>query len=413
MEPLSLPRSEHTLSRRHIDPDALKILFRLRHLGFTAYLTGGAVRDMLLGKTPKDFDIATDARPAQIKKYFANAFIIGRRFRLAHIRFRGGKIIEVATFRKDPGPAPDGAAGVEGERSPQFAFGTPAEDAWRRDITVNALFYDPVSAEVIDYVGGVADLRQGRIRVIGDAAERFREDPVRIWRVIRYAARLGFQIGAEVGNEIRASRHLLAGCADARLFEEFSKDMLGPQARSVVEGLREFGILSLLLGRIGAAFESDPVLFAKACALLDIADREKALRRDPSLGEMTVLLFWPWVESLLAGSPADPGTVLRKEFMDADLAVALPKSLRAQAIDVMVLVNRMERGLRSGNMRWSLRGRPQYPQASRLYFLIKQHRAPEEGESFASLFQKEFPSRPLQESGRPRRRRRRKKPALQ
>jgi len=411
MEPLILPRSEHTLSRRHIDPDALKILFRLRHLGFTAYLTGGAVRDMLLGKTPEDFDIATDAHPAQIKKHFANAFIIGRRFRLAHIRFRGGKVIEVATFRKDPGPA--ALHSGPGAAPPQYAFGTPAEDAWRRDITVNALFYDPVTAEVIDYVGGVADLRQGRIRVIGDAAERFREDPVRIWRVIRYAARLGFQIGAEVGDEILASRHLLAGCSDARLFEEFSKDMLGPQARAVVAGLREFGILSLLLGRIGAAYESDPGLFAGVCVLLDIADREKALHRDPGLGEMSVLFFWPWVESLLAGTTADPATILRKEFLDAELAVALPKSLRAQAIDVMVLLNRMIRGLRSGNMRWSLRGRPQYPQASRLYFLVEQHRAPAEGESFESLFQKAFPARPLRESGRPRRRRRRIKPALQ
>ena len=409
--PFVLTRSEHTLSRRHIDPDALKILFRLRHLGFTAYLTGGAVRDMLLGKTPKDFDIATDAHPAQIKKYFANAFIIGRRFRLAHIRFRGGKVIEVATFRKDPGPAV--APCGPGAPPPQHAFGTPAEDAWRRDITVNALFYDPGTAEVIDYVGGVADLRQGRIRVIGDVAERFREDPVRIWRVIRYAARLGFRIGAEVGDEILDSRQLLAGCSEARLFEEFSKDMLGPQTRTVVAGLREFGILSLLLGRIGSAYESDPGLFAGVSALLDIADREKALHREPGLGEMSVLFFWPWVESLLAGTPTDPATILRKEFMDAEMAVALPKSLRAQAIDVMVLLNRMVRGLRSGNMRWSLRGRPQYPQASRLYFLIEQHRAPAEGESFESLFHQAFPERPLRESGRPRRRRRRKKPALQ
>ena len=409
--PLILARADHPVSRRHIDADALKIMFRLQNLGFTAYLTGGAVRDMMLGRTPKDFDIATDARPNQIRKYFANAFIIGRRFRLAHIRFRGGKVIEVATFRKDPGPA--AAPCGPGAPPPQYAFGTPAEDAWRRDITVNALFYDPGTAEVIDYVGGVADLRQGRIRVIGDVAERFREDPVRIWRVIRYAARLGFRIGAEVGDEILDSRQLLAGCSEARLFEEFSKDMLGPQTRTVVEGLREFGILSLLLGRIGSAYESDPGLFAGVSALLDIADREKTLHREPGLGEMSVLFFWPWVESLLAGTPTDPATILRKEFMDAEMAVALPKSLRAQAIDVMVLLNRMMRGLRTGNMRWSLRGRPQYPQASRLYFLIEQHRAPAEGESFESLFHQAFPERPLRESGRPRRRRRRKKPALQ
>ncbi len=259
---------------------------------------------MLLGKEPKDFDIATDARPGQVKKYFGNAFIIGRRFRLAHIHFRGGKIIEVATFRRDPGPdVPDPPAAGAG---PQFAFGTPAQDAWRRDITINALFYDPVRAAVIDYVGGVEDLRQGRIRMIGEAGERFREDPVRIWRVIRYAARLGFVIEADIAREIAAQRHLLAGISSARLFEEFCKDMLGSQTRSIVSGLRDHGILALLLGRIGAAFETDPVLFDRVCALLDIADREKSLRRDPGLAEMTALLFWPWAEPLLAGRQAGP-----------------------------------------------------------------------------------------------------------
>jgi poly(A) polymerase len=260
----------------------------------------------------------------------------------------------------------------------------------------------------------VADLRRGLIRVIGAAGERFAEDPVRIWRVIRYAARLGFTIGEDVGNEIRRQRHLLGGCSDARLFEEFSKDLLGPQTRSVVDGLRKYGILNLLLGRIGETYESDPPLFAKACALLDIADREKELRRDPGLGEMSVLLFWPWVESLLALAPPDPGQVLKKAFMDAGLAVALPKSLRAQVSDVMVMVNRMMRGLRSGNMRWSMRGRPQYPEAARLCFLIGQNRVPEEGESFESLFQKAFPERPLRVNERRRRRRpRRKRPLAQ
>ncbi|HEX7503158.1 MAG TPA: polynucleotide adenylyltransferase PcnB, partial [Acidobacteriota bacterium] len=353
-EPVILPRSRHTLSRRNIDADALRILFRLHRLGFTAYLTGGAVRDMLLGREPKDFDIATDARPGQVKKYFSNAFIIGRRFRLAHIHFRGGKIIEVATFRRDPGPDIPGplAPGA----GPQFAFGTPAQDAWRRDITINALFYDPVRAAVIDYVGGLEDLRQGRVRMIGEAGERFREDPVRIWRVIRYAARLGFVIEADIAAAIAAERHLLAGISSARLFEEFCKDLQGSQTRSIVSGLRDHGILALLLGRIGAALENDPVLFDRACALLAIADHEKSLRRDPGLAEMTALLCWPWAEPLLAGARPDPFPVLKKAFLHAGIAVALPKALLVQVIDILAMAGRMVRALRDGNMRWSLRG---------------------------------------------------------
>ena len=414
--PLVLARADHPVSRRHIDPDALKILFRLQHLGFTAYLTGGAVRDMMLGRTPKDFDIATDARPNQIRKYFANAFIIGRRFRLAHIRFRGGKVIEVATFRKDPGPAvmaasPSGA--VAEEASPQYAFGTPAEDAWRRDITVNALFYDPVTATVIDYVGGVADLRQGRIRIIGEARERFREDPVRIWRVIRYAARLGFAIDAEVGAAIRAERGLLAGCSEARLYEEFTKDLLGARAQAVFAGHREYGVLRLLLGAIGAALEDDAAMFDVSSSLLAIADAEKEAGRSPGLDELMVMLLWAWAAPPLAGAGPDPFTALKKAFLGAGMAVALPKGMRAQVIDLLTLTGRLVRALGDGHMRWSVRQRPGYAFASRLCFMISQGRVPEEGESFELLFQKAFPNRPPQGGGRPRRRRRRKHPAAQ
>jgi poly(A) polymerase len=410
-EPIILPRSEHTLSRRHIDPDALRIMFRLQRLGFIAYLTGGAVRDMLLGKTPKDFDIATDAHPAQVKKYFGNAFIIGRRFRLAHIHFRGGKIIEVATFRKDPGPA--AAEALPSGSALPLAFGTPAEDAWRRDITINALFYDPTSATVIDYVGGVADLRQERIRVIGEAGERFREDPVRIWRVIRYAARLGFVIGADVGAEIQKCRHLLANCSEARLFEEFLKDLQGPRTRSVVDVLRKFGILRLLLGHIGEACETDPLLFARACSYLAIEDNEKSSGRDVGPAEICSLLFWPWAESQLVGSTSDPYPVLKKAFMNAGMVIALPKSLRAAIIDIMALVSRMLRALDSGNMRWSMRERPYYPVAARICFLIQRRKAPLEGESFETIYQEAFRGRPVREGRHPRHRRRKNKPTAQ
>lgn len=403
--PLILPRAEHALSRRDIDPDALKILFRLQRLGFTAYLTGGAVRDLLLGRKPKDFDIATDARPNQIRKYFANAFIIGRRFRLAHIRFRGGKVVEVATFRSDPPPPPAGGAAGS---APLYVFGTPEQDAWRRDITVNALFYDPATASVIDHVGGVADLRRGRIRVIGAAGERFREDPVRIWRVIRYAARLGFAIDGELAAAIRVQRELLGGCSQARLFEEFSKDLLGARARDVFALHREFGVLRLLLGAIGEALENDGRMFAVSLSLLAIADAEKEAGRAPGLDELVALLLWPWAEPQLGKGGPDPFPLLKKAFQDAGMVVSLPKGLRAQVIEVMALAGRLLRALGDGNMRWSVRQRPGYAQASRLCFMITQGRVPEDGESFELLFRKAFPGRPLMGGGRPRRRRRRR-----
>jgi len=437
--PLILPRAEHCVSRRDIDPEALKILFRLQRLGFTAYLTGGAVRDMLLGRKPKDFDIATDARPNQIRKYFANAFIIGRRFRLAHIRFRGGKVIEVATFRKDPGPAagsavpssgtafaagqipaaqkpPEegGAVMAAGERAPLYAFGTPEEDAWRRDITVNALFYDPATAAVIDYVGGVADLRQGRIRVIGDAAERFREDPVRIWRVIRYAARLGFAIGDGIGAEILEQRQLLAGCSESRMYEELSKDLLGPRSRDVFALHREYGVLRLLLGRIGEALENDEPMFAVSSSLLACADAEKEAGRPMGLDEMLSLLLWPWAAPLLSHAGPDPFPLLKKAFLGAGMVVALPKGMRAQVTDLLALAGRMVRALGDGNMRWSARSRPGYALASRLCYMIAQGRVPAAGESFEDLYQKTFPGRPLWGGSSPRRRRpRRQVPTVQ
>jgi poly(A) polymerase len=400
-EAVVLKKTAHGISRRNIDPDALRILFRLHSLRFTAYLTGGAVRDMMLGMAPKDFDIVTDARPGQIKKYFPRVFIIGRRFRLAHIHFRDGKIIEVATFRKKSAfNAPDAP---EAGNDPENIYGSPCEDAFRRDITINALFYDAVTATVIDYVGGVADLRLRRIRIIGDPGERFREDPVRIWRVIRYATRVGFAIEADTGREITLHGNLLAQCSGARLYEEFNKDLTHSQTRPVIEGLRKYGILRHIIGRAGEDYETDPVLFARLVSLLDSADREKAKGGEILLDEMCAILFWPWLEPLFVAAPGDMHTVLKKAFVEAALQVNLPKGLRAQVIEILVMAGKMIRALRTGRMRWSLRGRPQYALASRLCFLFEQNRAPEGDESFEGLFRQAYPQLPV--SGRQGRRR--------
>src|ERR1700688_4290819 len=198
-EPRIIPRDAHRISRRDVDPDALKVLYRLRQGNHAAYLVGGSVRDLLLSRRPKDFDIGTSAHPSQIKKLFRNCWIIGRRFRLAHVKF-GTKVIEVATFRRqvaageevvaDGVPAPDPAT-PEGAHLLHHdnTFGTPEEDAFRRDFTINALFYDIATFSVIDYVGGLDDLRAGVVRMIGDPEVRLPEDPVRMLRAVALASR--------------------------------------------------------------------------------------------------------------------------------------------------------------------------------------------------------------------------------
>ena len=259
VEPTVVARSEHSISRRDIDPDALKVLYRLHEHQYIAYLVGGSVRDLLLGRRPKDFDVGTSAHPHQIKKLFRNCWIIGRRFRLAHVKF-GPKTIEVATFRRqvDPSELPSDPADADQavDATPETpvaadapfeaqveaegthlahvrahdrlihrdnTFGTPEEDAFRRDFTINALFYDIGTFSIIDYVGGLKDLENRLIRSIGDPGVRFLEDPVRMLRAVVFAARLDFTIDEPILEAMDVHGHELARAAPARLMEEFFK----------------------------------------------------------------------------------------------------------------------------------------------------------------------------------------------
>lgn len=238
-DPIIVKRAEHSVSRTQIDPDALKVLYRLHQNDHIAYLVGGSVRDLLLGRRPKDFDIGTSAHPYQVKRLFKNCWVIGRRFRLAHVRF-GPKTVEVATFRRKVTPEELAAADETLASEPREAaedggphqnrlihrentFGTPEEDAFRRDFTINALFYDIGTFAIIDYTGGLEDLRTGLVRSIGDPVERFHEDPVRMLRAIAMAARLGFTIDAPIEAAIADHRREIARSAPARLIEEFYK----------------------------------------------------------------------------------------------------------------------------------------------------------------------------------------------
>jgi poly(A) polymerase len=251
--PRIVRREEHTVSRRDIDPDALKVLYRLRQYDHVAYLVGGSVRDLLLARRPKDFDVGTSAHPYQVKKLFRNCWIIGRRFRLAHVKF-GMKVIEVATFRRqvaageevvaDGVPAPDPTT-PEGEQLIHHdnTFGTPEEDAFRRDFTINALFYDIATFSVIDYVGGLEDLRAGVVRSIGDPDVRLNEDPVRMLRAIAIAARLDFTIESSLLAAIRTHRREISKSSMARLLEEYYKILRAGSSEKAFRGLADVGLL--------------------------------------------------------------------------------------------------------------------------------------------------------------------------
>jgi len=403
-DPLIIPRAQHPISRRNISPNVLKVLAHLRRNGHTAYIVGGGVRDLLLGRRPKDMDVVTDATPARIKKIFRNCRLVGRRFRLAHVHFHGGKIIEVATFRKDAPPAGENPPG--GPVDPGTLYGTPREDASRRDLTINALYYNPVTRSVIDFVGGLEDLARRKVRIIGDASDRFIEDPVRIWRVLRHAARLGFDIEEATEHAVRVHAPLIAGASGARLFEELNKD-LAYETRPVIEALRTYGLLGHILGRIGEAYQDDPALFRRLGSLLDAEERARTAGLRLSAGEMYALILWPWAAPLFCDD-RDMSGVLAEAFTNARIQATLPRALRTDVIQILIIVDAMIRALRTGRMRWSFARRAHYPAATRIFFLIEQGCLPREGETFESLFRKNFPSAPVGAKLKRRRRRRRR-----
>ncbi|HKJ76002.1 MAG TPA: polynucleotide adenylyltransferase PcnB [Gammaproteobacteria bacterium] len=245
--PRIVPRGEHGVSRANISENALKVLYRLTKADHEAYLVGGGVRDLLLGHEPKDFDVATSATPEEVKELFRNSRLIGRRFRLAHVFFGGNKeIIEVATFRAghDDG---DGEGEMEnGMIVRDNVYGTLEDDAWRRDFTVNALYYDIRDFSVVDHTGGVEDLRAGRLRIIGDPYKRFREDPVRMLRAVRFAAKLGFRIDSESEAAIYELGHLLQEVVPARLFDEILKLFMAGYGVETFELLRHYRLFGYL-----------------------------------------------------------------------------------------------------------------------------------------------------------------------
>ncbi len=293
-----IPRDAHNISRKSISPNALKVLYRLNGAGYEAFLVGGGVRDLLLGVTPKDFDVATNAHPEEVREQFQNARLIGRRFRLAHVRF-GREIIEVATFRREHGAAdeedsPDGSMSEGGMILRDNVYGNQQEDALRRDFTINALYYSVRDFAIHDYAGGLEDLKARQIRMIGDAETRFREDPVRMLRAVRFATKLDFEIAPDTAAPMPALATLLRDIPPARLFEEVLKLFLSGKAVANFDMMRHYGLFAPLFPATERAIErGGPEVLALIRQALANTDERIAQDKPVTPAFLYAALLWP------------------------------------------------------------------------------------------------------------------------
>ena len=329
-------REDHSISRKDIDPDALKIMYRLLRAQFKAYLVGGGVRDLLLDIKPKDFDIGTDASPKQIRSLFRNSRIIGRRFRLVHIYFRGNKIIEVATFRSSS-EDDDITDGEPVKRD--NVYGTSATDAFRRDLSINALFYDLATFSVIDYVGGVEDLKQSVIRIIGDPDVRFREDPVRLVRTVRHAARIGFTIEPNTLDSLNRNRELIEQASPVRLYEEMRKDLASGSALPILRLMSEVGLLDYLLPEVsnnGGALLTQGSDFAECVSLCDELVRSgENLSTTAILALMTLYIGEPKIDRIDLPSRFSTKTALLDHADSCFPKLAVPRKERERIKSIL------------------------------------------------------------------------------
>jgi len=358
MIPIILPRSEHPISRKNIDEEALKVLYRLQRHGFLAYLVGGGVRDLLLGKVPKDFDVATNAHPHEISALFKNSRIIGRRFRLAHVFFKGGKIIEVSTFRSRS--EFEEIETEEGDIIRTDSFGTPEEDAQRRDITINGLFYNIADFSIIDYVDGMADLKGQAIQTIGDPNERFQQDPVRMIRVIRHAARTGFSIKDSTYQAIIKHRDEIRKCSPSRVRDEFIRDLKEGVAQPSLNLMLRTGLLFSLFPDFRRVFgdrnpfeNKDQQFFLRLFGLVD-----RLVKMGRSVPES--ILFALFLTPLLrAVTPEHPFLRERERYIYLAQTIRLvihqilapfstPKGTKEMASQILIAQSNLKRSIQKG-----------------------------------------------------------------
>lgn len=316
--------------------EVLKVLYRLHRTGHLAYLCGGGVRDLLLGRDIDDFDVATDAEPKRLKEVFGNCRLIGRRFRIAHILFKGGRIIEVSTFRREGEEERAGLGHNSLLIKRDNTYGSPAEDAFRRDFTVNALYYNVADFTIIDYVGGRADLRARLIRCVGDPNIRFQEDPIRILRGIRLAATLGFQVEKSTWEAMKRQRQHIMECAVSRIREEIMKSLRRNSSRKAFELLALAGILQLFLPELDefrlACDDSETTLanpLWRHLAVLDDLRASGAVFNDPLLlATLTAAPVSALFETLPPGH--DVGNWLHQYLEQNFKPLAIPRVVRTK-----------------------------------------------------------------------------------
>lgn len=353
-----IPRSEHPISRASISDNALKVLYRLKNAGYEAYLVGGGVRDLYLGREPKDFDIATNAHPDDVRELFRNCRLIGRRFRLAHVHF-GREIIEVATFRALHDATTDDDSGdvkiEDGRVLRDNVYGTVEEDAMRRDFTINSLYYNIADYSIVDFADGMPDLESGVLRLIGDPEARYREDAVRMLRAVRFAAKLGFRIDEATAAPIPGMAEMLEHIPQARLFEEVLKLLMAGHGVATYQLLRRYGLLGYLFPQTEAALESDASMMPiwERFVMRSIENTDQRISDDKPVTPafLFAALLWPAIMQRMdrgddVTEPLAPD-LLQDAVSDA-LAeqlqrVSLPKRFSIPMREMLLLQPRLER----------------------------------------------------------------------
>lgn len=341
-----LSRGEHGISRKNIDDHALKVLYRLHKAGFHACLVGGAVRDLLLDIKPKDFDVATDATPEQVNRLFRNCRLIGRRFRLAHVHF-GRTIIEVATFRTGHESSQSGVQDESGRIVRDNVYGELADDVWRRDFTANALYYDVSDFSVVDFVGGFEDIKKQRLHLIGDVETRYREDPVRMLRAIRFSAKLNFAIDEASRTPIFSLGHLLQDIPPARLYEEVLKLFHSGHALRSFELLQEFDVLKYLFPEAAISIAQDEKI--KDMLVIAMTNTDERIKNDMRVTPafLFAALLWHPVNSRVKeyGDKGMPYSVAIQKVATQILSkqsasVSIPKRFTSTMRDIWSLQTR-------------------------------------------------------------------------